>query len=248
MASCGHKERLEQLSESQSEGGSRFNVLLAGLLPLLGAIAYAIFRGSYVRLYSRFGVTPEDVGVDSSAVLTGAARILYLGNWRPGIPHVPSKPLLIAGILVVIVVIACAIRSWASQYDRAPRRLGKLRRWLRTTSLINFVLLYLGILFLVAILVFLAWVPRDSDLAFKRIYSGTQVRPGDFAFLVVQAYPAHLIWSDMHPPPEMTTLTDGASLLYLGHAAGEIVLYDPHTNQTWRIPESSAVVSLKPTR
>jgi hypothetical protein len=53
---------------------------LLALLPLLGAAIYVSLRGTYASLYSRFGVTPEEVGLDYFAVLTGAIRVIRLGN------------------------------------------------------------------------------------------------------------------------------------------------------------------------
>jgi hypothetical protein len=218
-----------------------FNVLLAALLPLLGGIVYVILRGNYAWVYSRFGATPEDVGIDLYIVLTGTARILRLGNWRPF--HNDFVYLLTRAFILVAVILAPIIlRVWAK---RDLRSSGRVRKWVATTSMINFAMAYVVALFAITILVFLLWVPRDGERAFERIGKGMRVRPGDFSFLSVHAYHADVLWIGEKRPPQ---LPNNNALVYLGRAGGQVVVYDCTIKHTWHMPESSVLIELEPVR
>jgi len=51
----------------------------APLLALVSAVAYAVVRVSYERFYARFGLSPEDVGANSTTILaeSGAHVLVY---------------------------------------------------------------------------------------------------------------------------------------------------------------------------
>jgi hypothetical protein len=56
-------------------------IMLPLLLPILYAGVVALVRNSYVRFYSDYGVTPEDVGFEQGQVLSGIFRFCLAGNF-----------------------------------------------------------------------------------------------------------------------------------------------------------------------
>jgi hypothetical protein len=139
---------------SQGSKGVALDSILAAVIPTLGLSIYVILRGTYVSLYSRFGITPEDVGIDYFAVLTGAARIFRLGNWEPGEnPAIGS--LCALAILTAIFLVLRMIRAQASkraQVNNLSRFLGQR---------FGFFLIYLAVVLALAaaaIGMFLEWI------------------------------------------------------------------------------------------
>ncbi len=66
------------------------------LLPAVGAGIYALLRQGYLRFYSRFATTPEDVGVTQLQMLAGFVR-----SWRADLAVVASLLLLIAASFLI---------------------------------------------------------------------------------------------------------------------------------------------------
>ena len=60
------------MAEGNATPARPVNFRLTGalLLPLLGAVAFALLHLAYSDFYSKFGLVPEDVGLDSSRLLT----------------------------------------------------------------------------------------------------------------------------------------------------------------------------------
>jgi hypothetical protein len=98
-----------------------------------------------------------------------------------------------------------------------------------------------------------AWVvPRDRDEAGKRLQLRQGVRPSQLYMLAIQADPVQVIWTAGSPAPRGLVNT---RLVYLGHANGVMVLYDPPKWGTcevdscrgvvWRINESDAVIQFE---
>ena len=57
--------------------------LLPGLVPpLLGIIAYALLRESYVWFYGQYGLVPEDVGLSQIRMLTACCGSSTCGRSR----------------------------------------------------------------------------------------------------------------------------------------------------------------------
>jgi hypothetical protein len=70
-----------------------------------------------------------------------------------------------------------------------------------------------------------AWVvPRDRDFAGKRLQLRQGVRPSQLSMLAIQADPVQVIWTAGSAAPRGLVDT---RLVYLGHADGVMVLYDP---------------------
>jgi hypothetical protein len=76
------------------------------LLSAVGAGIYALLRQGYLRFYSRFATTPEDVGVTQLQMLAGLVR-----SWRAGLAVVASLLLLIA---VLFFISGHAGQTWVA--------------------------------------------------------------------------------------------------------------------------------------
>jgi hypothetical protein len=219
---------------NSGNGQGHLGTILAALLPLIGGIVYVSLRGSYVKLYSRFGISPEDVGVNPYVVLTGAFRVFFLGNWRP-ISDTASVALrwVIFAIPLVLMLVVWFIghrRSWP------------ILERLKITRLIHVVWLYLLIVLLAMLIVFQATIGIDVHRAVSSIEQGKPVRPGDFSFLGVQAYPA--IVQPVEGSQLPAELPRDRMLLYLGQGNNQIILYDHCTQRTWRVPGGTTLVIL----
>jgi hypothetical protein len=65
-------------AQQEKSKGLEYYAGLGGLTAI-GLIVYAILRSSYWSFYSRFGVTPEEVGLGYIDTLTRSAPTLFLG-------------------------------------------------------------------------------------------------------------------------------------------------------------------------
>jgi len=218
-------------------------LLLPGLVPpLLGILAYAILRESYTWFYGRYGVVPEDVGISQIRMLTGVLRIFHL--WSLPIPGRPAASFLLVliGIWVYFVV-----GRWL---------LGRLRaRWPRAeaSTALRYPLLYGFSGLMLLVILASAWVlPRDRDFAGKRLQLRQGIRASQLSMLAIQADPVQVIWTAGSPEQKGLANT---RLVYLGHADGVMVLYDPPRWGTcevdscrgvvWRVNESDPVVRVE---
>jgi hypothetical protein len=228
--------RARQKPESSTNGRVDLGPILAALLPLIGGIVFVSLRGSYVRVYDRFGISPEDVGVNPYVVLTGAYRVFLLGNWRP----ISDTWSVILRWVIYGLPLALMFVVWRIGQSKSLPILGDR---LKRTPPLRVVWLYLIIAVLAMAIVFQATIGIDVHRAISRIRDeGKPVRPGDFSYLGVQAYPAIVQPTEGHKLP--AALLKNHKLLYLGHAANEIILYNPCTYRTWRISEGTALVIL----
>lgn len=219
-------------SGDSSNGRGVLATLVVALLPLIGGILYVSLRGSYVRVYDRFGITPEDVGVNSYVVLTGAYRILFLGNWRP---FQSTIQIVLLRLLIYVFPLVLLLLLWRLGQSKQWR----LLKWAKGMPWLRIVWLYILIVLIVIWFVFQFTIGTDVQRAIDRIQNGQPVRPGDFSYLGVQAYPAAVQSVDGHMPP--ATVPKNQMLLYLGHADNHIILYNPCTDRTWRIPDETAL-------
>jgi hypothetical protein len=119
---------------------------------------------------------------------------------------------------------------------------GKLTK----TSSVTIVTTYFVIISVAIFIVFQATVGTDFNRAICRIRHGVPVRPGDFSFLQVHAYRADVKWADGRKQPAAPA--NSPTLLYLGHANNQIILYDYDTRHTWRIPDNTVIVDLDTSR
>jgi hypothetical protein len=228
----------------QTRAGSQLpGLLLPGLVPpLLGVLAFAILRESYTWFYGRYGVVPEDVGISQIRMLTGVLRIFHL--WSLPIPGRPAASFLLVliGIWAYFVVGRWLLGRLRARSPRAEE-----------STALRYPLLF-GVSGLMLMVVLRsAWVvPRDRDFAGKRLQLRQGVRPSQLSMLAIQADPVQVIWTAGSPEPRGLVNT---RLVYLGHAYGVMVLYDPPKWGTceidacrgvvWRVSESDTAIRVE---
>lgn len=193
-------------------------------LTVLGALTFGAQRIAYERFYDQFGITPEDVGIDVTRVLTqtgsglaiwlvlvaagsGLLALVFLILSGPGsvAPHV--KAILLAGLGCSVVWAAFMFFFNAADADDAARCAarpdGQSVRGLR-------VLVPLG--------------PPVTRLG-------------------IRAERAVIRSADATAAPTW----DGKQVVHLGTSNGVSVVYDPKEKRTMRVPASSAVISIETT-
>jgi hypothetical protein len=226
-----------------SAGGKQLlEGLLVALVPSsLGLVAYAILRGAYVWFYQRYGVAPEEVGLNQMRMLSSMLRFIHLWVWT-----IPGSP---ATNMFILLLISAALVSLCR---RLVPRLRRRSRYIDLMAERHRILLGASVAILLLILSFAWALPLDRSFAGKRLQLGRAVRPAELAFLSIQADPAQLTWiGPGRPPKELLA----AKLVYLGKADGVLVLYQPPDwgscevdscrGVTWKVRESDVVLRLE---
>lgn len=216
--------------------------LLVALVPSsLGLVAYAILREAYVWFYQRYGIAPEELGLNQLRMLSSMFRFIHLWVWS--IPGSPGT-----NMLILLVVTAALVSLWRRLLPRVRRR----SRYINLMAERHPFLLGASVVVLLIILSFAWALPLDRSLAGKRLQLGRAVHPAELAFLSIEADPARVTWiGARRPPKELLT----AKLVYLGKADGILVLYQPpnwgscdvHScrGATWKVEESDVVLRLE---
>jgi hypothetical protein len=230
-------------STNLSVGGKQLlEGLLVALVPSsLGLVAYAILRGAYVWFYQRYGVAPEEVGLNQMRMLSSILRFIHLWVWT-----IPGSP--VTNMLILLLISAAMVGLCRRLVPRLRRR----SRYLDLMAERHRVLLGASVAVLLLILSFAWALPLDRSFAGKRLQLGRAVRPAELAFLSIQADPARLTWiGPGRPPKELLA----AKLVYLGKADGVLVLYQPPDwdscevdscrGVTWKVRESDVVLRLE---
>jgi hypothetical protein len=212
---------------------------MAGLLPsLLGLVAYAIIRESYVWFYERFGVTPEEVGIGQLQMLTGTSRIVHL--WILDVPGSPAVNL--AAVFLAATALLLGVRRLCQRWEQVDASIQQ-----------HPVAFVLSVLLTVVILTSAWAVPRDRDFAGRKVQLRQAVRPTELAILSILADPVQIVWIGDEPPPrELLT----ARFVYLGKANGVLVLYTPPRwdqcpvvddcrGATWKVHESDVLLRIE---
>jgi hypothetical protein len=239
----GQANRAGTGSANLSVGGKQLlEGLLVALVPSsLGLVAYAILRGAYVWFYQRYGVAPEEVGLNQMRMLSSMLRFIHLWVWT--LPGSPATNMLVVLLITAATVSLCR------------RLVPPLRRRSRYVELMadrHRVLLGVSVAILLLIFSFALALPLDRSFAGKRLQLGRAVRPAELAFLSIQADPARLTWvGSGRPPKELLA----ARLVYLGKADGVLVLYQPPDwgscevdscrGVTWKVREIDVVLRLE---
>jgi hypothetical protein len=216
--------------------------LLVALVPSsLGLIAYAILREAYVWFYQRYGVAPEELGLNQLRMLSSMFRFIHLWVWS-----IPGSP---ATNMVILLLISATLAGlWHRLLPRARRR----SRYIDLMADRHPFLLGTSVVVLVIIWSFAWALPLDRSFAGKRLQLGRAVHPAELAFLSIEADPARVSWvGPGRPPKDLLT----ARLVYLGKADGILVLYQPPNwsscdvdscrGATWKVHESDVVLRLE---
>ena len=226
--------RLEEY-EYRDQNSSKTDLApwLLGVLPLLGAAIYVSLRGTYASLYSRFGVAPEEVGLDYFAVLTGAVRIFRLGNMAD--IYLGSETL---GIPVFLIIIALVV-GFAYYFRRRSPKLAAIDSR-------GFVLGCIAGVLAMIVIVLSVGLGLERDSVITQITSGNRVRPGSLHLLTSQAYRVKVLPLDEKIRAVQQDLFDSETLVYLGRGDGSLVLYDFINRKTWKVPASNVIMRIDP--
>jgi hypothetical protein len=202
-------------------------------------MTYGMLRSGYVRFYSQYGVSPEDVGISQQQVITGALRfclaakfVRSLGGWAP---------LIILGLLafyagVWMVVVRFCVQS---------RRFMATAKTTRSRVLLV-VTIYLSTLLGMLVITAYHFIGEDQAKASTAIQQFHSVHPADMVFLMVQADPASVVWVATKEPRPSTFPNSKARVVYLGHTEKMATIYDPASSSTWRVPEDSVLITVQP--
>jgi hypothetical protein len=229
---------------TNSSVGSRqlLEGLLVALVPSsLGLVAYAILREAYVWFYQRYGVAPEELGLNQMRMLSSMFRFIHLWVWS-----IPGSPT--TNMLIVLLIAAALVGVWHRLLPRLRRR----SRYINLMADRHPVLLGTSVALLLMILSFAWALPLDRSFVGKRLQLGRAVHPAELAFLSIEADPARVTWIGAgRPPKDLLT----AKLVYLGKADGILVLYQPPRwgscqvhfcrGATWKVHESDVVLRLE---
>jgi hypothetical protein len=229
--------------DSQARGS-----LLTKLVPIfvpiafsvLAAMTYGMLRSGYVRFYSQYGVSPEDVGVSQQQVITGALRFCLaakflrsLGGWAP---------LVIVGLLafyaaVWMVVVHFCVRSRRFMAAAITTR----------SRILLVVTIYLSALLGMLVITAYHFIGEDQATASTAVAQFRSVHPSEMVFLMLQADPASVVWLAAKEPRPSGFPNSDARVMYLGHTDKMAAIYDPASSSTWRVPEDSVLITVHPT-
>lgn len=212
-------------------------ILLPLFAPILFAAVVALIRNAYVRFYSEYGITPEDVGLEQPQVLSALFRFCLAA------PFLRSYMLLkLFALISVLVVLYLGVTHYCTDSNRLQRNV---------PATYQRVLIALG-MYAITILLFvigssLVVLPRDRELAAGRIATLQSVRPNDLGFLMIQAHPAHVIANAAKGSASVVALPPiDSEVMYLGVANGTAVVHDPKKRVTWRVPEGVVTIRVAP--
>jgi hypothetical protein len=199
------------------------------LLSVLGALTFGAQRIAYERFYDHFGVTPEDVGIDASRVLSQTAGGLAI--WVLA---------FVAFLGLVFAISTLLLRGRGGKERQEFHR--AMRKMLVYGGLAGSILLVVTIFFINSSDANDAAIcaARPDGQSVRGIRWGIPSGP-DITRLGVRAERAVIRSTDTKSPAPPW---NGRQVVYLGAAEGVAVVYDPRGKRTIRIPAASVVVSL----
>jgi hypothetical protein len=205
--------------------------LVPVLFSVLVAMAYGLLRGSYVRFYSQYGVSPEDVGLGQLQLFSGLLRFC-MGDRLPWF-----GPLKLVGLLAifafvwVMVVLYCRKAKW-------------FKKPVTTSRALLAITIYFIVLLTLLILSSYVVLPNDREFASKRIGSSRSVYMHELAFLAIQADTATVTWTDSVTTSPADFPPSDREIAYLGHNNDVAIVFDASTGYTWKIPESKVLLKI----
>jgi hypothetical protein len=196
----------------------------AFLLSVLAAVTFGAQRVAYERFYDEFGVSPEDVGVDVSRVLSQTA----------------------GGMALVLFAYLVIWGLWLG-VSTATNLLGRGDQERRQARRVLFFSLAAGLIFIAASISFINMADADDAARCAARPDGQSVRSlrwrvphgPTITRLGVRAERAVV-----RSTAADTTAWDGRQVFYLGSANGVAVVYDPREQRTIRLPTGSVAISV----
>jgi len=228
----------EEVRGSTSDNGVRARVmqwLTPTLTPVAvaGGLAYALLLIAYSQFYAPFGVSPEEVGITKTDVLTE----LLIG------------PVILA-LLWTCAAAAFLWGAWGIQRVVNRHKAGKATSEVR--RLIWRTLLFAALL---GILVSVAFDLFSARAAASRVLrEGQPARSVFIDFNLIRVpllqttamHVAHLAWEDGTPPPEPLE-ADHNCLIFLGSGNGLSYIYNTRKQVLVRFAADAATVTLDAT-
>lgn len=236
---------VDDLDQSKGPADSKESIsakLLPVLVPLglsiLAAMTYGLLRGGYVGFYSRYGISPEDVGLSQQQIVFGALRFCLagkflssLGNWAP---------------IALIAILAFYVAVWrvVRYFCLSSRRFMNAPIQTRNRVLL-IVAIYLSTLLAILITAAYLFIGQDQTEAWEDIRQFRSVRPSHMNFLMVQADPASVVWLSKEAPPPRHFPTLNTQVMYIGHNDKMAIIHDPRRSLTWRVPENAVLITIR---
>jgi hypothetical protein len=237
---------------------------IVSVLGVLGAIIYGLLRLSYEAFYAEFGVSPEDVGVNATEVLSQAALGLIV--------------VLITGVIYLVLLLlslsflfAVVVAAWFvgrtlialpgvifrgkpmpdtegalhEGFERAGDILEAVLKWLNGHR--RFTGILFGVLTIGTTLSLYAFEPDNAARCAMHpdgpAVSSLHTERVRATLLGVRAEPSTVTWLDSTPPEGFKTTE---RMVYLGDNEGSRVLYRPQSKQTVRIPQGDITLATYP--
>jgi hypothetical protein len=200
------------------------------------AAIVALVRNAYVRFYSNYGITPEDVGFEQGQVLSALFRFCLAGTF------LRSYTLLKVAVLLALLI---AVYLAVAHYCTISRRLRSAvpATYGRVAVAIG---IYLSLVLLLLLGSSMVVLPNDREFASGQIAKGAPLQPDDLAFLMIHAYPARVIPTEVNGEPQASPgfPRSEKEVMYLGTRDGIAIVYEPETGATWRIPQDAVTIRL----
>jgi hypothetical protein len=211
-------------------GTTRLKQLATGSirqLTLVGLGLYAVTRVSFVLHYSRFGLRPEDVGLDYSQTLVHS---LYY------VVYVATVLLVFAPLFAALLALSV---FWVFLIPGVRRWLRRVRPWRpngRGLAVVGWAYLALLVAAVVVVLPVIAWQSAGATLDGRDFFARTpwtDVLGSGFTPDRVRVYSAG---------SAVPMLDDGSCLFVLGSADGVSALYDSRHHRVVRVPRGEIVL------
>jgi hypothetical protein len=194
---------------------------ISALLAVAGVAIYGVLNLGYSRFYDALGLDPSDVGLNYVSVLARASGF-------------------VVGMLLFIFL-ASSIQAWMRYYTFADAwNIGKLA------------LIPLPLIATILAIIFSFLISQSGISSAKLVKEGRPVRPTrsfytlGFATLAIHADPAVIeATSKPEDASPMLRRLQGRTLLYLGRADGNTVLYDARIQAAVFLPSGSLSMIVK---
>jgi hypothetical protein len=213
-------------------GHGQWMGLIPSLLVLSGLVAYSILRTAYGRFYAKFGLTPDDVGLDYGQTLARATGLVLTWLLLPGV--------VLAGSVTVIAVLILGQSKLLERSFTGSRLLSwmpqvSVRQAFRLGLMATIVTVFLSRLLSAYTM------PLQAASYASSVHDGTATSPepiGPFVQFEVRAdqakaYLKGSLAEGLNVPRNVT---------FLGQHDGTVILWDARNRAVYRIPAGDVVL------